>query len=165
MLESAQLVVGSDADADRSERDAAEAPARLRRRHHGSNGHAPGGPPAGSGGSNGHVGEDELKSSNGHDLAGPGSNEQIAERSRRVREIWSESERRWKPLTNCMFKCGFFGTQNLLEACGYWCLGTLYGQYSAAWAYWAVQIVFVTLNWSMMMFLLTSRPLMFLPGG
>ena len=34
------------------------------------------------------------------------------------------------------------GTTNLVEACGYLAVGTLYGGYAEAWAFWAVQMLF-----------------------
>lgn len=164
-----KMMEGADADADDAEPVSPEGLARLRRRGSRLGGQAFGGPPAGGSSPNGHADEEDVsRCSSEHDVFAPGSDEVERERSRKVgkwKRVWSESEGRWKPLTTCMFKCGFFGTQNLLEACGYWCLGTLYGEYSEAWAYWVVQIIFVTLNWSMMMFLLTKEMFRELPGG
>ena len=52
------------------------------------------------------------------------------------------SNQEWQKCCNCMFKCVARGTTNLVEACGYLAVGTLYGGYREAWAFWAVQILF-----------------------
>jgi len=57
---------------------------------------------------------------------------------------WSEDK--WAPFCDCMFKCVILGSKNLLEACAYICTAMLFGKYRAAWAFWAVQVIFTTLN-------------------
>jgi len=64
------------------------------------------------------------------------------------RREWVRDLEVWMPLKHCMFSCVALGTRCLLEACGYWCLGSKYGDRpaSGAWAYWAVAIIFAALN-------------------
>lgn len=95
---------------------------------------------------------------------------EIAQGLRQVREVhteepgpvvqwhvaWEWQAQEWNAFTNCMFQCVAFGTKNLLDALGYLCVGSLYGSYREAWAFWAVQIVFMSLNVVVMQFLLMN---------
>lgn len=72
-------------------------------------------------------------------------------------EDWEEAEKDWLHFTTCMFKCVSLGTKNLLEACSYLCIATLYGDYKNAWVFWATQIIFTSLNVLMMHFFITRE--------
>lgn len=77
------------------------------------------------------------------------------------REAWEElGKDNWQHFKTYCFTCTAYGTKNLLEACGYLCIARLYGNNRDAWAFWAIQAIFVTLNVVMMQFLLgTGRNL------
>lgn len=62
-------------------------------------------------------------------------------------------ERIWIPLTSQSFECLALGVKNLLDVYGYLCLARLYSEFGGDWAFWAVQIVFASLNVLIMMFL------------
>mmetsp|Transcript_30429 Transcript_30429/g.87241 ORF Transcript_30429/g.87241 Transcript_30429/m.87241 type:complete len:838 (+) Transcript_30429:160-2673(+) len=72
-------------------------------------------------------------------------------------EYWEEAEKEWIHFTTCMFKCVCFGTKNLLEACSYLCIATLYGKYQNAWVFWATQMIFTSLNVLMMDFFISRE--------
>lgn len=59
---------------------------------------------------------------------------------------WAWQERGWQPLLDGSRRCVALGLHCLLESYGYLCMATLYGDYGSAWAFWAVQIIFITLN-------------------
>lgn len=67
---------------------------------------------------------------------------------------------KWNHFKEYSMRCAAFGTKNLLEACGYLCIARLYGTNRDAWAFWAVQVIFVSLNVIMMQFLLATRSCM-----
>mmetsp|Transcript_66455 Transcript_66455/g.105069 ORF Transcript_66455/g.105069 Transcript_66455/m.105069 type:complete len:715 (-) Transcript_66455:145-2289(-) len=74
------------------------------------------------------------------------------------RDAWrSLGESEWHHFKKYSMQCAAFGTKNLLEACGYLCIARLYGNHRDAWAFWAVQIIFVSLNVIVMQFLLSTR--------
>jgi len=70
------------------------------------------------------------------------------------RDAWQEvGQQTWQQFKGYSFQCAAFGTKNLLEACGYLCIARLYGSNRDAWAFWAIQAIFITLNVVMMQFL------------
>eukprot|EP00931_Biecheleriopsis_adriatica_P064438 TRINITY_DN39217_c0_g1_i1.p1 TRINITY_DN39217_c0_g1~~TRINITY_DN39217_c0_g1_i1.p1 ORF type:complete len:808 (-),score=110.33 TRINITY_DN39217_c0_g1_i1:5-2428(-) len=71
-------------------------------------------------------------------------------------KIWHSSSQEWAQYSSCMFKCLAFGTKNLLDACGYLSVGSLYSGYGDAWAFWAVQILFTVINIIITKFLLSK---------
>lgn len=76
------------------------------------------------------------------------------------RGAWQEiSQDTWQHFKEYSFTCTAYGTKNLLEACGYLCIARMYGNNHDAWAFWAIQIIFVTLNVVMMQFLLGTGSL------
>ena len=70
--------------------------------------------------------------------------------------LWKDTSQSWVKFSSCMFKCVARGTMNLLEACGYLAVGTLYSGYADAWAFWAIQILFTVINIMIVHFLLDS---------
>ncbi|CAE7212039.1 PRCP [Symbiodinium pilosum] len=70
--------------------------------------------------------------------------------------FWHDPKHEWQKCCNCMFKCVARGTTNLVEACGYLAVGTLYGGYAEAWAFWAVQVLFSVINIMVIGFLLSK---------
>ena len=68
--------------------------------------------------------------------------------------LWKDRSQPWMKFSSCMFKCVARGTMNLLEACGYLAVGTLYSGYADAWAFWAIQILFTVINIMIVHFLL-----------
>ena len=70
--------------------------------------------------------------------------------------LWKDTSQAWVKFSSCMFKCLARGTMNLLEACGYLAVGTLYSGYADAWAFWAIQILFTVINIMIVDFLLRS---------
>ncbi|CAK9044532.1 unnamed protein product [Durusdinium trenchii] len=72
-------------------------------------------------------------------------------------KLWRDLHQPWRKFSSCMFKCVARGTTNLLEACGYLAVGTLYGGYADAWAFWAIQILFTVINIMVVHFLLETR--------
>lgn len=69
-------------------------------------------------------------------------------------EVWVEFESLWAALLRQSGLCASLGFKNLLEAYGYYSMATLYGAYgSQAWAFWAVQIIFTSLNAIIMQFI------------
>ena len=70
--------------------------------------------------------------------------------------LWKDTSQSWVKFSSCMFKCLARGTMNLLEACGYLAVGTLYSGYADAWAFWAIQILFTVINIMIVDFLLRS---------
>ena len=71
-------------------------------------------------------------------------------------EVWKDPFQKWKRFSSCMFKSVARGTMNLLEACGYLAVGTLYGGYADAWAFWAIQFLFTVIHMMTVYFLLDS---------
>merc|ERR1712232_285411 len=59
---------------------------------------------------------------------------------------WNELQKTWMPLSNYSYTCVGLGLKNLLEAYGYLCMATLYSEYGSAWSFWAVQVIFTSLN-------------------
>mmetsp|Transcript_81094 Transcript_81094/g.229687 ORF Transcript_81094/g.229687 Transcript_81094/m.229687 type:complete len:785 (-) Transcript_81094:45-2399(-) len=92
-------------------------------------------------------GADQVRSESSDEDEGP---EAVAEEKKKWHAEWEKSEREWSSLTACMLQCVGFGTKHLLEACSYLCVGTLYGRYHNAWAFWAVNVIFTVLNVLMM---------------
>eukprot|EP00438_Fugacium_kawagutii_P017351 Skav201531 [mRNA] locus=scaffold1616:41082:43331:+ [translate_table: standard] len=70
--------------------------------------------------------------------------------------LWKDTSQGWRKFSSCMFKCLARGTMNLLEACGYLAVGTLYSGYAEAWAFWAIQLLFTVINVMIVRFLLDS---------
>jgi len=69
-------------------------------------------------------------------------------------QTWYEYTRLWIPLLRQSGMCAGLGVKNLLEAYAYLCMATLYGSFgSQAWAFWAVQIIFICLNLLIMQFM------------
>jgi len=69
-------------------------------------------------------------------------------------KFWHDPNHEWQKYCNCMFLSVARGTTNLVEACGYLAVGTLYGGYAEAWAFWAVQMLFSVINVMVVRFLL-----------
>eukprot|EP00445_Apocalathium_hangoei_P074252 CAMPEP_0204157934 /NCGR_PEP_ID=MMETSP0361-20130328/31664_1 /ASSEMBLY_ACC=CAM_ASM_000343 /TAXON_ID=268821 /ORGANISM="Scrippsiella Hangoei, Strain SHTV-5" /LENGTH=807 /DNA_ID=CAMNT_0051113785 /DNA_START=26 /DNA_END=2449 /DNA_ORIENTATION=- len=68
-------------------------------------------------------------------------------------KFWQEYECLWAPLKLHSGVCAALGLRNLLQAYGYLCMATLYGDNGSAWTFWAVQLIFVSLNVLIMQFL------------
>lgn len=74
------------------------------------------------------------------------------------RAAWRElGKAEWLHFKKYSFKCAAYGTKNLLEACGYLCIARLYGINRDAWALWAIQAIFISLNVIMMHFQYATR--------
>lgn len=69
-------------------------------------------------------------------------------------KFWHDPNHEWQKYCNCMFLSVARGTTNLVEACGYLAVGTLYGGYAEAWAFWAVQMLFSVINVMVVRFLI-----------
>jgi len=62
-------------------------------------------------------------------------------------------EKNWIPLVDHSFECLALGVKHLLDCYGYLCMAHLYSKYGDAWAFWACQMIFSSLNILIMMFL------------
>lgn len=62
-------------------------------------------------------------------------------------------EKEWNPISSKSYECLALGVKNLLDVYGYLCMAMLYSEFGDDWAFWAVQIIFTTLNVLLMMFL------------
>lgn len=77
------------------------------------------------------------------------------------REAWKQmGQAEWQEFKKFSFRCAAYGTKNLLEACGYLCIARLFAMNRDAWAFWAIQAIFISLNVIMMQFLLSTRTML-----
>lgn len=75
-----------------------------------------------------------------------GTHENLEEIRQDYEERWAQKESEWMPLFTYSRRCTALGVHSLLQAYGYLCMANLYGQFGSAWAFWAAQLIFTSLN-------------------